>query len=192
MKIFFIGGRKDQKHYQVSLDVLKKIEAYGHQVDKSQMESTYKHDEEHIEDTYKRDYSSIKKSDVVIVESSETSSGIGFLIATALNEKKPVLVLNNSNINKKPSITLKSAKNKLFTFSEYTPQTIDVILKSFFVKIKALLDTKFILIISPEIDKYLQWASNFKRMHKAQLVRNAVEEMMERDREFKSFLVKGE
>ena len=134
MKIFFIGGRKDQKHYQVSLDVLKKIEAYGHQVDKSQMESTYKHDEEHIEDTYKRDYSSIKKSDVVIVESSETSSGIGFLIATALNEKKPVLVLNTSNINKKPSITLKTGKKKnFFLFLFYTPTPIHIFFLFFFL-----------------------------------------------------------
>lgn len=187
MKVYFIGGRKDQKHYDVSIKVLNSIEQLGYKVDRSQMDSTYAHDRVHIEETYKRDFNSIKNSDVVIVESTETSSGIGFLIATALNEKKPVLVLNNSDLNKTPSITLKSAKNKLFTFEEYTNNTIDIKLKNFFTKVKSILDTKFILIIPAEIDRYLEWASTEKRMHKAQIVREAVEKVMESDKDWKDY-----
>jgi len=49
------------------------------------------------------------------------------------------------------------------------------------------IDSKFILIISPEIERYLQWASKTKRMHKAQIVRLALEASIKKDKEYMNF-----
>jgi nucleoside 2-deoxyribosyltransferase len=191
MKIFFIGSKKESELYQQSLDVLKAIEKFDHTVDKSQMQTSYEQEIAHMEEAYKNNYNAIKKCDVVVVEASGFSSGIGFLVATALNEKKPVLALHNKNTNASTSVTLKSVKNKHFKFAEYTENDLEQILKSFFQETKSILDTKFILIISPEIDHYLQWVSDNRRMHKAQVVRLALEEGMEKDKEYKDFIRKN-
>jgi hypothetical protein len=50
------------------------------------------------------------------------------------------------------------------------------------------LDSKFILIISPEMDRYLNWASKVKRTHKAQVVRAALEVMIKKDKEYKDYI----
>jgi len=191
MKICFIGGKREGKYLEQSRFVLSIIEKTGHPIDKTQMDKSYDYEMQHIEDAFKSNYNAIKKSDVVIVEASELSNGIGFLIATALNEKKPVLALNNKEINTLPQLTLQSAKNKLFTYKDYTKATIDKILTGFFSEVKSILDTKFILIISPEIDRYLQWTSESRRMHKAQVVRQALDEIMEKDKEYKAFVKTG-
>jgi hypothetical protein len=47
---------------------------------------------------------------------------------------------------------------------------------------------KFIFIISPEIDKYLEWVSNERRMHKSQIVREAIENQANKDKEYQEFL----
>ena len=190
MRICFIGGKKDKVYLDQSKFVVSYLEKFGFPIDQTQMATTYNYEIQHVEDAFRTNYNAIKKSDVVIIEASELSNGIGFLIATALNEKKPVLALNNKTINSLPQLTLQSAKNKLFTYKDYTNNTLDKILNEFFSKVKSLVDTKFILIISPEIDRYLEWASVNRRMHKAQVVRSALEDIIEKDKEYKAALKK--
>lgn len=191
MRICFIGGKKEKKFLDQSTYVLAQLEKSGYSVDKTQMKTSYKFEMEHIEDAFRTNYNAIKKCDVVVIEVSELSNGIGFLIATALNEKKPVLALNNKALNTTPQITLQSAKSKLFTYKDYTNKTLDKELNDFLSKVKTMIDTKFIMIISPQIDQYLEWASSANRMHKAQVVRKALEKMMLEDKEYKKAMKKS-
>ena len=191
MKIFFIGERRDSASKEVNLKIIKILENLGHIIDKSQVNASHQYDFENFEEAHKRNTQSIKKCDVLVAEISAISGGIGFLIATALNENKPVLALLNKKSSKKASITLKGATNKLFTLIVYEESDLEKNIKEFLTKVKTSLDTKFILIISPEIDRYLEWTSTAKRMHKAQIVRQAVEEMIDRDRDYKLHLTKN-
>ncbi len=49
-------------------------------------------------------------------------------------------------------------------------------------------DPKFILIISPEIDEYLEWVSQKRKMHKAQFVRESIKAKMLKDQEYQQVL----
>lgn len=52
-------------------------------------------------------------------------------------------------------------------------------------KYKEAEEPKFILIISKEIDRYLEWASAAYLMHKSRIVRDAIEDRMSGDKEYK-------
>ncbi len=188
MKIFFISDRKDLKHKTECETIISTLSANGNQVDRSHFNRTSEQDSNNFEKAYKDNLKSIKECEVLVAEVTNLSSGIGFLISTAMGQKKPVLALFNKNSDNKPSTTLRGSTNRLMNFKYYTSANLQDVIKEFLVKVKKELDTKFILIISPEIDRYLEWASEFRRMHKAQVVRESVEAVIKKDKEYKSLL----
>lgn len=188
MNIFFLGARGDDNLNDTYLNIINLLKKDGHKVDAEWLSSTATDDAMDFEGTYKRNMQSIKNCDLIIAETTQISSGLGFQVATALNAKKPVLALYNITAANKPSATLKgsSNKNKYLTFKEYnSTKEIHPLVQEYVQDVKRNLDTKFILIISPEIDKYLEWSSEHRKMHKAQIVRQAVEEMTKKDKEYK-------
>ena len=178
---------KVHKLHQTIRDTLENM---GVDVDFSYFDTTTDEDTSDLEKAYMRNQKLIRDSDFVIAETTDYSAGIGYLIADALHEKKPVLALFNKKGDKLASNIIKSSasKSKSLTFVEYIPDQLEDVLKKFVTDVSKKLDTKFILIISPEIDRYLEWASDYKRMHKAQIVRNAVEKEMENDEDYIRFL----
>ncbi len=188
MKIYLLGIRRQKPLF---LTTKKELSKAGHKINADWLKISAEKDAIEFEKSYERNMKAIKQSDVIIADVSNISSGVGFQIATALKEKKPVLALFNINSKTKPSATLRgsSYKNRLLTYQEYSDQK-DFLKKTtnYLREIKKKLDTKFILIIPPEIDRYLEWASKEKRMHKAQIVREAVEKIMKRDKDWKKFL----
>lgn len=188
MKAFFISDRSDRQTLERFKLVTKSFNDLGVTIDESQLKRTPEEDSANFEEAYKQNMKSLKNADVLVAEVTNLSSGIGFLISAALSQKKPVLTLFHKGSQKRPSTMLKgSSSNKLMFFREYDDTDISNITKSFLSNTKSILDTKFIMIISPEIDKYLEWAGDYKRMHKAQLVRNAIEEYMETDKDWQEF-----
>jgi nucleoside 2-deoxyribosyltransferase len=187
MKVFFIGDRKGSKKDEVYNDIISIIQKQGAKVDKTHFDRTSDEDSQHVEEAYILYMNSLKECDVVIAEVTDMSSGIGFMIATALNLKKPVLTLFDNKSSRNPSKTLTGARNKLLEFAEYSNSSLEQKINKFLISAKQKLDTKFILIIPAEIDRYLEWASTEKRMHKAQIVREAIEKVMDGDKEWKEY-----
>jgi len=195
MKIYFSATITDDKsvknRYKEIINVLKEndhdVYQYGsHKI--SPHELIHRSDNE-IMKVYKELDNYLKNSDIYIAEISEPSIGIGYEISQAIVLKKPVLVLNFEKSKFHPLATIQGLKSKFITYKEYNLTNLKNILKDFLKLAKQKVDTKFILIISPEIDRYLEWAADFKRMHKAQLVRNAVEKEMESDSDYKKYLI---
>lgn len=205
MKIYFTTGYENPKKSLDSINtILTEIKVNGHSLIKRPLKSeygadTYGVDEKKykqifdfldlpVDKIYSEAIKRIKNSDVLITEASYfLSPGVGFEVGYALHEKKPVLVLINDKSDVVLSEVIEGNPSKLLTNKKYSNQEkLREIIKKFLVSSKNILDTKFILIISPEIDRYLEWASENKRMHKAQIVRNAVEDMMKKDKEYKS------
>lgn len=173
-------------------NLVKHLESKGHNVNKYKLAGDYakkqSFDEGDLSEYHKKMMNSIKQCDVVIADISTKSSGLGYEVAIALQERKPILALFRGRPQDHSSLSLSSNPSKLLKLRNYTPETINQVAEDFLKEAKEQIDTKFILIISPEIDKYLSWASDERRMHKAQLVRNAVEEMMAKDKDYKQFL----
>jgi len=157
---------------------------------KTSDQAVYTKDEEQLLQLYKKLQGEVKTSDFLVAEISEPSSGIGYLISQAVAEKKPVLVLMKEDTKGNAPLPLTVGDNKYIHFETYKDiePEIEEIVARFLNKMKDIIDTKFILIISPDIDKYLEWASQERRMHKAQLVREAIEGQMNKDKEYQQFL----
>ncbi|HEC63938.1 MAG TPA: hypothetical protein ENI23_01445 [bacterium] len=121
----------------------------------------------------------LSESELMVAECSYQSTKVGHEIAKAQSNRKPILAIEfkDKNIN---------VEENAFDVKEYSKETILKTLRNFLKKSKTKIDTKFILIISPEIDRYLQWVSDNRRMRKAQVVRKAVETVMEKDEEYSS------
>ena len=129
-----------------------------------------------------------KQSQALIAEVSIHSTGVGHDIRLALSEKKPTLIIYAKKEEKQVSEIIRSINNRLVTIASYSNiSEVQDIVKKFINNSKSKLDTKFILIIPPEIDRYLEWASDYKRMHKAQLVREAVENYMGNDKDWEEY-----
>ncbi|MFQ5493200.1 MAG: hypothetical protein ACE5DX_03515 [Candidatus Dojkabacteria bacterium] len=189
MKAAIIGAKLGHKWDDEISRIKTALEKKSIKTDFSYFDTSTDEDAQDLEAAYKRNQKLIKNTDFLIAEATEYSSGIGYLIATALNEKKPVLAMHNKAKGAHPSNIIKSSSNsKLLTFAEYESNDIDRIIIDFANRVKGMLDTKFILIISPEIERYLEWSSDYRRMHKAQIVRQAVEEQIAKDKEYKDYL----
>src|SRR5438270_801954 len=83
--------------------------------------------------------------------------------------------------NKKNKEVETTQINNLLNYKTYSEKNLEEIIKQFLNDAKKLLDSKFILIIPPEIEQYLSWGSNKKGIRKAEIVRQAVEEFMAKD-----------
>jgi nucleoside 2-deoxyribosyltransferase len=136
----------------------------------------------------------LKDADVVVTDITESSGGVGFQIALALLERKPVLAVRYTEDEKLISNSqLTSSTYKNIEYEEYANEDeLTKHIDEFIGDAETKIDTKFILIIPAEIDKYLNWAADFRRMHKAQIVRQAIEKEMDKDKDWKDYLERGD
>lgn len=141
-------------------------------------------------DYFKSSLKAFRNASILIIEVSNADAKVGIEISKALADKKVVIAMHNSkSLSKNIASLAQNNKNSLFLI-EYNNDNVEKQMNTAFEKAKKLLDTKFILIITPEIDKYLSWASENKRMHKAQVVRDAVEKVMSKDKDYKKVMGK--
>lgn len=188
MNVLFLIKYESYKQSRSTYDLVKKIvERSGHE-----FVSNIKFAPEAAEkpEDYAVHIDKLKKSaEVIIADINDESTGIGHDIEWAIINKKPSLVFYQKENTQNVSVILRGKKEKMLSSVSYTSQEeLEKELEKFLMEAKQKIDTKFILIISPEIDRYLNWAADYKRMHKAQVVRNAVEDEMENDEEYKKYL----
>ena len=95
MNIYFscsiTGGRKDQQIYQEIVDCLVEL---GHEVPTAHLSKAEVIEDERVVsalDVYHRDVNWVNQCDLVIAEVSTPSHGVGYEIALALLQDKPVL-----------------------------------------------------------------------------------------------------
>lgn len=196
MKAFYTASStyfyNNKKLYQAGAKHLKGTgtKVFDHLI--SVVEDTHSNNisEELFTNAAKIQTTNIKNADIVIADITDSSGAVGFHVATALSEKKPVLVLRQKKerANRLPGPIIGN-KSKLLRFAEYTNlEERTKAISDFLSWSKLKLDSKFILIISSEIDRYLEWSSQENRMHKAQIVRDAIEKVMNKDSEYKKYI----
>lgn len=194
MKVYFSATITDstesRERYKKIIDLLKKSghKVFEYEQDKLTPKDLANRSEESIQKAYKLLSDKLKGSDIYIADVTYQSVGIGYEISQAIMERKPVLVLSHESAGETPMATIQGQNNKFINYAEYNNDTLEKITNGFIDEAKEKLDTKFILIISPDIDKYLKWASDEYRMHKAQIVRDAIEEAIKKDKDYKEYL----
>lgn len=192
MKIHIAASKSSIATPGVELNLIKKIlEKLGHEVRANHiLNPSIPKDMKDIafKKEYKKIHSWIKAADVLIADITAPSNGVGHEIFLALNEGKPVLALYAYDSKTPRDLSVRGNPSRLFKTKSYTKGNLEETLQAFCEDAKSKLDTKFILIISPEIDKYIRWSAEKRRLHKAQIVREAIESRMEKDEEYTKYL----
>jgi hypothetical protein len=116
----------------------------------------------------------LARADVVIIEATAKTLSVGFQLANAIQQKKPVLVLTKNN---SLSGTFGSGiSSDLVRFADYDDENITKIVSDFLHD--NTIDTKdmrFNFFINRPIYNYLRWASFKTGKTKAEILRELVE-----------------
>lgn len=133
----------------------------------------------------------LDKMDAFVIEATSPDPEVGYLLAYAMSQKKPVLymVLQGTKMGKQIQRLPDNVRLK-----EYEPELIREVLGEFIRSIEkvwsdAAPNIKFTLRITPQIERYLQWKSKRKKLSKADFLRDRIsEDIIAKDEEYKKYL----
>lgn len=122
---------------------------------------------------YKENLEVIAKADVIIAESSYENFGVGYQVAVAVQQKKPVLLLRHASADKNAFAT--GVEDGWVKREDYTEENLPKILKAFLdandIQAK---DMRFNFFIDRPIYNYLRWAAFKTGKTKAEILRELV------------------
>lgn len=185
MKAAVIGPKITQKWSKIHLTIKNILKENNITVDFSYFKTSTSQDAADLEKTYKKNQTLLRVNDFVIAETTDYSGGIGYLVAQALASRTPVLALYNKEVGDKPSNVIKSSSlSKRLEFKEYTIEELPLIIKHYIKTVRPLLDTKYILNLPSQLDRFLEYCSFKRGIPKSHIVREAIEEMMKTDQDW--------
>lgn len=184
MKILVaVPANQSSKDFEIFNEGIKLLKKIGHNINDTAISASKAKD---LEKSFSRNDKLIKETDILVAEISNADSKIGYEIARALDEKKVVVAFENEKA-KETFPVIHGNNTKQLILKKYTKANIESVVEEALKEAEGRLDSKFILIISPEMDRYLNWASKTKRTHKAQIVRAAVEQMIKKDKDYREY-----
>jgi hypothetical protein len=188
MIIHFIGSKgnitQEIDYYQAIVDSIKQ---YGHTLAQDWVDVVYKaatksnewDKEINWRDIDKENTAAISKADLVIVESTKRSFFVGYGVAQAVHQKKPVLILVRDDSF--PGIKYLSDASDIIYGAQYDLKTLDSVIGKFLeentIETK---DMRFNFFIDRAIYNYLRWAAFKTGKTKAEVLRELVQREIEK------------
>jgi len=135
----------------------------------------------------------LDKMDFIIIEASKTDQEIGYLLAYAISQKKPLLYLYKKGTPEKVAFGYLNKKNTpdFIRMASYTIKDLQQKVLQFVDEVgmgkglKEKPNIKFTLRITSQMERYLDWKSKRKKKTKAEFLRNILERMIEEDQDFR-------
>jgi len=189
MKIYFTASlRGDKGHYK---KIVAYLEDLGHTVASDHVLKLDSDFVDNVDDDYRVKYyrdmlKTISGSDIVVAEVTESSTSIGHEVTVALEKGKPVIGLCYRD--DVPTI-FKAIRDEKFIIVSYDEldSSLERALKRAIKKAQKTVDIRFNFFISPEIARYLDWLSKYKRIPRSVYLRDLIENEMEKNTEYKDF-----
>lgn len=187
MKVHFITSKQNlENEINVLRHILRIIEDNNSSIAHSWIEDAYKNEVEAgkpVDDwnaIYKNNLAAIAKADVVIAETSYENFAVGYQIAVAIQQKKPVLLLRHATANKETFVT--GVDDGWVQHSEYKDQEhlTEILAKFLHDNDIQSKDMRFNFFIDRKIYNYLRWASFKTGKTKAEILRDLVENEIEK------------
>jgi len=181
MKVHFITSRATlEKDIDVLRQIIKIIESTGHAIAHDWIITAFEREVQSkmpISDwgtIYKDNLGAIAQSDVVVAETSHENFAVGYQVAVAVQQKKPVLLLRHTTADKNAFVT--GVEDGWVKHKEYDQNTIEGIVKSFLDENDITTkDMRFNFFIDRPIYNYLRWAALKTGKTKAEILRELVQ-----------------
>ena len=188
MKIYFTAAVSNvspivRENYDLIVEILEKL---GHTVIAAHLKGKdagiiKQQSEDEALATQKKMSQWKKQADLVVVEASTPSFGVGQEIAEAVSDNKQVIVMYLPD--SKPHILVNQGQEAIYV-AEYTRETIKSVVTEYVEYAKLHSDTRFNFFISPSIGSYLDWTSRKKKIPRAVYLRKLIEDDMRNNSEF--------
>jgi hypothetical protein len=202
MKVFFAASTSELKKYKSNyLEICRLIKDMGHTITRDWLDEAIKFQDQQVvnidrEDIYQQVSDAIMAADVVVVEGTIASFSIGHQITLALTKNKPVLFLQLKQKDKKrkqfQGNFIDGIKSPLLNVEQYTPEELPDILNDFFDKNAGKHIVKFNIVLTREIENYLNWVSFAYRVNRSEFIRELIlNHMRTGDEKYQKYLEKG-
>lgn len=188
MRIYFfsplISTTELTAQYARIVDVLKKSDMF---VVASNDENNSDFKKEELERMNEAGETLLDKMDCLVIEASKPDQEIGYLLAYAISQKKPLLYLYQKGTPEKVAYGYLTKKNvpEFIQMKAYSSADLEQIIIEFINSIGAGITEKptikFTLRLTPRLEHYLKNKAKKARMNKADFLRKLFEEMMKKD-----------
>jgi len=129
---------------------------------------------------YESNLENIAKADVVIAETSYDTFGVGYQVAVAVHQKKPVLLLRHENAQVDSYAT--GVIDSWVQKASYTDENLESVLKKFLDENDIVTkDMRFNFFIDRQIYNYLRWSALKTGKTKAEVLRELVTREITKD-----------
>lgn len=130
------------------------------------------------EEVYNKVLGSILAADVMIIEGTVTSFSVGHQVTLALSKNKPTLFLIQKSAGKKHGRSkdsfLAGITSPLLKVAEYDDSNLADTLNDFLNNNGGKPIVKFNIVLTKEIENYLNWASFTHKLNKSEFIRNLI------------------
>jgi hypothetical protein len=179
-----ISTKELDTQYQRIVDILKKSGLF---VVASSDENNADFKKEELEQMNASGEILMDKMDCVIIEASKPDQEIGYLLAYAISQKKPLLYLYQRGTPERVAYGYLTKKNipefiqmKSYTSADLEEQIMEFV-NSIGVGVKEKPTIKFTLRLTPRMERYLASRAKRAKVNKADYLREIVEEMMKKN-----------
>ena len=186
MKVHFITSRPTlEKDIHILRMILHLIEDSGNTVAHPWIEDAFGREIEAKKPAddwgliYRQNLEAIAQSDVVIAETTYENFSVGYQIAVAIQQKKPVLLLRHQTADKNAFVT--GVEDGWVKHGEYVNEDVAPMVEKFLnendIQSK---DMRFNFFIDRKIYNYLRWAAFKTGKTKAEILRDLVQNEIEK------------
>lgn len=126
-----------------------------------------------------------KQADMVVLEVSTPSFGVGQELAYALTNKKQVLALYTKG--NEPHLLRDDGEDSLFIV-EYDRDDLKSVLEDYIDLARDQMDIRFNFFVSPKIVNHFDFISRKRRMPRAVYLRRLIEDDMEANEEYQQYI----
>lgn len=181
MIVHFIASKSNMpKNIDTLREVVSTIHTGGHMLARDWIEPAFSRQmskgPQEIDWTavYQESMEAIAKADVIIAEATYSSFSVGYQLAIALQQKKPVLVIRSDEAEK-DSFVVGVLANSAIEMTEYSEKSLRKIITKFLEDndIQAK-DMRFNFFIDRHIYNYLRWSAYKTGKTKAEILRDLV------------------
>jgi nucleoside 2-deoxyribosyltransferase len=185
MKAHFITSRPSlEKDFETLQQILKVIRDSGHSIAYDWIDGAFKREIEAKTPAsdwnaiYKDNLAAIAQADVVIAETTYENFAVGYQVAVAVQQKKPVLLLRHEGADKNAFVT--GIDDGWVKHKIYVQKDVDSIVQDFLAENDITTkDMRFNFFIDRGIYNYLRWAALKTGKTKAEVLRELVNREIE-------------
>lgn len=185
MKVYFTSTVKAKKKYLESFKLIyKTIEdlGYKNQTDfllQVEPDKFYSRSSLVAEEHYKEMFKQIKNSDVVVIEASTHSLGMGYLVNLVLEMGKPVVLLHTKEGS---PFLFKFIKDERLQIWEYDRENLKEILEDALEEARQMMSVRFTFFVTPKIIRFLDWVAKKKKEPRAVYLRKLIEKAIKSEK----------